>query len=155
MIETVLGWLPAIVVVLSTLGGGALYTYQKSIDRHLSLIQLRREFYGEFLESWSRVYLSKSPDAQEKARYGAMRLRLFTVASDDVVREFGQLNLALNRAHAAQPGAGLAGDEFEVTRERLARLMSAIRADCFERSDLPMSDVEQLLPLSPESRPPA
>lgn len=143
MIHVSSEWLPVLVTMLGVAGAAGTYAYQKIIDRRSALIDLRREAYRGYLNSF--MAMSDSPERIEdiRRRYYQSEVELLVVGSDRVVQQVG----VLSRYYSETNQDRFNRDAQEV-RRLVARVCQAMRADCFEKSNLTIDDVQALVPIA-------
>ena len=130
-------------IVITVIGGVVAYAVQKSIDRKNVIASMRREFYSEFLDAWLMRHTGKSnPDIE--ATYSRLRLRLYVVSSDEVIRAFFEVSSFLDKIG----NRGLTVEEANDLKKLLAKLILYIRKDCYEKSDLHVEEVTRYMPIS-------
>ncbi|MEM6888065.1 MAG: hypothetical protein AAF636_07990 [Pseudomonadota bacterium] len=139
-----MNWAVPLGAVIAVLGGAYAYWNQKRIDRQMALIETRRSFYGDFLEALLDNMTSRRSHEDDVAQYKRLRLRLYALASDDVISAFGELNTVLSQ----NTGKTLSGRDYTAAIGHLADLILAMRADCFEKSNLSKETVAKILPFN-------
>jgi len=134
--------LPLVVAVLSIAGAAGTYAYQKYVDRRTALVEIRRTAYRNYLNAF--MALSDSPDRVEdiRRRYYQSEVELLVVGSDSVVQNVG----ALSRFYARTNEDRFNRDANEV-RRLVAEVCRSMRADCFEKSDLTIEEIQALVPI--------
>lgn len=130
-------------IVITALGGIAAYAIQKAIDRRNTIASMRREFYSEFLDTWLMRHIGKSTPEIE-SHYSRLRLRLYVISSDNVIRAFYKVSDFLHKA-----GKGtLTVSEAATLRKLLAKMILEIRKDCYEKSQLHLDEVANFMPIA-------
>lgn len=135
-------WIPVLVAALTIAGAIATYAYQKRIDRRNALVEIRRGAYRNYLNAF--MAMSDSPERVEEIRrrlYQA-EVELLVVGSDVVVKKIG----ALSRFYSETNHERFSRDASEV-RRLVAEVCKAMRADCFERSNLSTAEIQALVPI--------
>jgi|SRR5579859_3341843 len=129
-------------VVLTALLGIVAYSIQKSIDRRNSLNDLRKERYRMFIEAF-QTGIEFSTE-EKLAAYHVAYLLLILVASNEVLRAAGALNVYMARTSVtAEARASRTRKEFDPL---LISLIKEMRLDCFEKTNLTDEEISRLLP---------
>ena len=136
-------WIPIIVAALSILGAAVTYAYQRRVDRQTALVEIRRASYRNYLSAF--MAMSDSPERFEDIRrsYYQSEVELLVVGSDSVVQAVG----ALSRFYTDTNNDRFHRDISEV-RRLVAEVCRAMRADCFEKSDLTIGEIQSLVPIA-------
>ncbi len=129
-------------IVITAIGGVVAYAIQKSIDRRSNIAAMRRDFYSEFLDTWVMRHTGRS-NPEVEARYSRLRLRLYVVSSDEVIRTFYAISSFLDKAGQR----ALTVNEAQELKALLAEMILAIRRDCYEKSQLHVDEVAQYMPV--------
>lgn len=129
--------------MITVLGGIAAYAIQKAIDRRNTIASMRRDFYSEFLDTWLARHIGQSTPETE-SHYSRLRLRLYVISSDQVIRSFYEVSDFLNRAGTR----ALTSGEAAVVRKLLAKMILEIRKDCYEKSHLNLEEVANFMPIA-------
>lgn len=130
-------------IVITAIGGIVAYAIQKSIDRRNTIASMRREFYAEFLDVWLMRHIRQStPDVE--AHYSRLRLRLYVISSDEVIRAFYKISSYMDDVGQRS----LTVNEVEGLKVLLASMILAIRKNCYEKSRLDVDEVSQYMPLT-------
>ena len=138
-----LEWMPLLIAALTIFGVAGTYAYQKRVDRRSALVEIRRDTYRSYLNAF--MAMSDSPERIEeiRRRYYQSEVELLVVGSDNVVQKVG----ALSRFYAETNNDRFNRDAAEV-RRLVAEICRAMRADCFEKSDLTTEEVQALVPIA-------
>lgn len=136
-------WMPLLIAALTIFGAAATYAYQKWVDRRSALVEIRRDAYRNYLNAF--MAMSDSPERIEEIRRGYYQaeVELLVVGSDNVVQKVG----ALSRFYAETNEDRFNRDAAKV-RLLVADVCRAMRADCFEKSDLTNEEVQALVPIA-------
>jgi hypothetical protein len=136
-------WIPLLVAVLSIIGAAATYTYQKKVDRKSALVEMRRLAYRNYLSAF--MAMSDSPNRVDDIRRALYQseVELLVVGSDLVVQAVGKLS----GFYAATNDERFNRDGSEV-RRLVAEICKAMRADCFEKSNLSIEEIRALVPIA-------
>ena len=136
-------WIPVIVAVLTIVRASATYAYQRRIDRRNALVELRRSAYRNYLSAF--MAMSDSPETIEDIRrsYYQAEVELLVVGSDQVIEKVG----ALSRFYGDTNDDRFNRSAGEV-RRLVAEVCKSMRADCFERSNLAISEIQALVPIA-------
>tara|TARA_R110002094_G_scaffold220706_1_gene193691 strand:+ start:844 stop:1302 length:459 start_codon:yes stop_codon:yes gene_type:complete len=129
-------------IVITAIGGVVAYAVQKSIDRKNTIASMRRDFYSEFLDTWLMRHTGKS-DPDIDSTYSRLRLRLYVVSSDEVIRAFFEVSSYLDKIGRR----ALSVEEANDLKKLLAKLILYIRKDCYEKSDLHVDEVTRYMPI--------
>lgn len=113
------------------------YSHQKRLDRRNDLVTRRREAYSALLRVFTKIVTANSPDVQHE--YHLCRADIYLIGSDRVVEEVRNLHDMIAVDGSTRSGAAEKLDAY-------ARVVFAMRRDCFERTRL---TVDQLKKLSP------
>lgn len=82
-------------IVITAIGGVVAYAVQKSIDRRNTIAAMRRDFYTEFLDAWLLRHIGEvTPEIE--SQYSSLRLRLYVISSDEVIRAFFKVSSYLD-----------------------------------------------------------
>ena len=130
-------------IVITMLGGIVAYAIQKSIDRRNTIASLRRDFYSEFLDTWLMRHKGKSTPEIE-SRYSSLRLRLYVISSDEVIRSFYEVSSFMDNTR----GRALNISEAEALKTLLAKMILEIRKECYEKSRLHIDEVSNFMPIA-------
>ena len=134
-------------IVITAIGGVVAYAIQKSIDRRNTIASMRRDFYSEFLDTWLMRHIGRSTPEIE-SHYSRLRLRLYVISSDDVIRAFFKVSSYLDKAGKR----ALTVDEVEALKQLLAEMILSIRKDCYEKSRLNVDEVTKFMPIAGEDQ---
>lgn len=129
-------------IVITAIGGVAAYAIQKTIDRRSNIAGMRRDFYSEFLDTWVMRHTGRS-NKEIEAKYSRLRLRLYVVSSDEVIRTFYAISSYLDKASTR----ALTVSEANEFKRLLAKMILAIRRDCYEKSRLHVDEVANFMPV--------
>jgi hypothetical protein len=134
--------LPLLVTALSIAGAAATYAYQRYVDRRTALVEIRRIAYRNYLNAF--MAMSDSPERVEdiRRRYYQSEVELLVVGSDLVIQKVA----ALSRFYAQTNDDRFNRDANEV-RRLVAEVCRTMRADCFEKSDLTIEEIQALVPI--------
>ncbi|PYB77856.1 hypothetical protein [Rhizobium wuzhouense] len=140
---TIAEWSPFLVVILSVAGAAGTYAYQKIVDRNSALIEMRRAAYRNYLGAF--IAMSDSPERVEDVRrkYYQAEVELLVVGSDQVIQAVGKLS----NFYAATNHDRFNRDAAEV-RRLVAEICKAMRADCFEESNLSIEEIRAIVPIA-------
>ena len=136
-------WIPLLVAALSIVGAAATYAYQRRVDRSSALIEIRRTAYRNYLNAF--MAMSGTPEKIEdiQRNHYQSELELLVVGSDAVIKAVGNLS----RFYAETNHDRFNRDGGEV-RRLVAEVCRAMRADCFEKTDLSVSEIQALVPIA-------
>jgi hypothetical protein len=136
-------WIPVLVAALSIIGAAITYAYQRRVDRRSALVEIRRSAYRNYLNSF--MAMSDSPERIEDVRraYYQSEVELLVVGSDSVVQSVG----ALSRFYTETNEDRFDRDAKEV-RRLVAEVCRAMRSDCFEKTDLSITEIQALVPIA-------
>ncbi len=129
-------------IVITVIGGIIAYAIQKSIDRRTTIASMRRDCYSEFLDTWLMRHIGKSTPKVE-SRYSRLRLRLYVISSDEVIRAFFKISSYLDKAGKRV----LTVEEANMLKKLLAEFILAMRQDCYEKSRLHADEVTKFMPI--------
>lgn len=130
-------------LVIAAVGGVAAYAVEKAIDRRHVIASVRRDFYSEFLDTWLMRHVSGCTTKEDESRYSRLRLRLYMISSDEVIRAFYKVSSYLDKVGKRT----LTVVEASELKQLLAEMILAIRKDCYEKSRLDVDEVTQFMPI--------
>jgi hypothetical protein len=133
--------IPVLVALATALLGGVLYVFQKGIDRRNALIELRRKTYQDFTDSLFETVLRGTEESL--SQFNKCSARLIIVGSDDVAAKVGNWKKYMART---SPGGPETRDMKE-SKRLMAEFVIAMRRDCFEKSNLRVDQVYEMLPI--------
>lgn len=136
-------YMPMIVSLLGIGGAVASYSYQRVVDRRAALIELRRSAYRNYLNAF--MAMSDSPERVDDIRRNLYQseVELLVVGSDKVVQKVG----ALSRFYADTNDDRFNRDGGKV-RLLVADVCREMRADCFEKTELTIEEIQRLVPIA-------
>ena len=136
-------WIPLIVTTISIAGAALTYAYQRQVDRRNALVEIRRDAYRRYLNAF--MSMSDSPERIEDIRraYYQSEVELLIVGSDLVIQRVG----ALSRFYA-ETNEDRFNRDVQETRRLVADVCSAMRADCFEKTNLSIDEIKAIVPIA-------
>jgi len=126
--------------LVAVLGGAAVYGYQRSIDRKITLAERRREVYVDFL---SGLVDAANGDSTRHLR---ARIEALVVGSDNVVRQLADYN------RIAEELCGTVDTTSTEFKDVLAKVTIAMREDVFEKTSISEQDYSDLLPVKRKNK---
>ncbi len=135
-------YIPLLVAVISIVGGGLVYLYQKRVDRRVALAELKRGAYREFLAAFLDMTNTPEKDRDVTNRYLKAEFDLLVIASDSVLKHVS----ALDRYYGDTNTKRHERDSKKI-RELISNAALAMREDCFEKSNLGANELQTLIPL--------
>ena len=135
-------WMPLLLAIITAFAGLGGYAWNKRIDRRHALIELRRNAYRSYLNAF--IAMSDSPQSIDeiRRRYYQSEVELLVVGSDAVVQAVGKLS----GFYAATNDDRFNRDASEV-RRLVAEICRAMRADCYEKTELSIEEIQALVPI--------
>lgn len=139
----IVDWMPVLVTGVTILGAAFTYAYQRRVDRRSALVEIRRVAYRQYLNAF--MAMSDSPETLENIRreFYQSEVELLVVGSDSVIQKVGELS----SFYAETNHDRLNRDASEV-RRLVAETCRAMRADCFERTSLSITEIQALVPIA-------
>lgn len=143
MITELTPWMPLVLVCLTALTALTGYAWNKKVDRRHALIETRRIAYRSYLNAF--MAMSDSPESIRDIRrnFYQSEVELLVVGSDLVIQAIGKLS----GFYAATNDDRLNRSASEV-RRLVAEVCKAMRADCFEKSNLSIEEIRALVPIA-------
>jgi len=138
--------IPLLVTILTIFGAAITYAIQKIADRKNELIIRRRQIYTDFLASLSKQI--SAPHQTNRMTLDMKRAEIFLLASDKVALAVGDFFRISKKVAKEESLQGSANDESKITfLESYAKMVLAMREDCFEKSNLNAKQAVAAMPI--------
>lgn len=129
---------PIVAIIVTAIVGILTYWYQKRLDRLATLNELRRQKYTEYLNALHNV--AHTDDAENLKIFQTLGLALTAIASDEVILRIGEFT---NYMHNTQ----IIPKDSSIFKPQIAKIILAMRRDCFQSSSLRLEDLVSIIPL--------
>ena len=129
----------SLIAILGTIGT---YSFQKYQDRRNALIEMRRTAYREYLDELMQFLFTPEKGEETDKRYALTECRLLIVASDEVIKCVSTFRRVMSEADPKNREAKLLS-----VKSKVADICIAMRADCFEKTNLTSEQVQALVPI--------
>lgn len=137
--------MPLAITLLTILGAAITYRLQKNIDIKNDLIKQKRDVYRKLLSELSLQISNAKGEVPHKLN--ALRGEVFVISSDEVTLRVGTFFTAMLKVSHDEKMQGSANDEsVENMLDSFAKMVLAMRKDCFEQSNLTLEQIQSAMP---------
>jgi hypothetical protein len=128
--------MPAIVTVLTIGGAAGTYAYQRRVDRKVTLTEKRREVFADYI----LAVQSNLAGRRDNEAYQSAYAKIYIYGTDQVVRATSAFHNSVADRTGQIDGHNAA--------DAYAKMLAAMRAECFSSSNLSAGEMKNLLPFS-------
>ena len=133
-------WLPLVLTLVTVFSGLVVYVFQKRRDRIEDLIKIRRVEYRKWIQSLYEVVSTN--DQRHIDEFNKTTNDLFLYASDTVMMAVGAF-----KHYMAITSRERKSRDMKTAGALLAKVVKEMRNDCFDSTNLPESEIRNMLPI--------